>query len=133
MPQITYQPDKYNYGSQATGDQMYEVHMTFYEDVEADDFFKYDDEDPMWDIDCSPIIQVPIIQDTIHEDKSIRPSGVDYELIEITTKQRSAKKIRESYYRQNVSPIDRVTGADGVRKFYNDKNLRRRIKISITN
>lgn len=60
-------------------------------------------------------------------------SLIDHELIEITTKPKSAEKIRVSFYRQNISPIDRLTnGAEGIRKFYNDKNLKRRkLKVII--
>lgn len=128
----TYNPGKYDYGPKATGAQMLEVHVGFYEEVEAEDFDKYNNEDPMWDIENFEKKQLDESQcnpSKFHDilcDEPVSYSAVDYELIEITTKPRSAEKIRQSYYRQNTSPVDRVTGSENIRKFYNNKNLRLR-------
>ena len=60
--------------------------------------------------------------------------GIDnndnFELIIIEDKPKSADSIRKSYYRMNLDPLDKAMekGSEYVRAYYNNKNLRRRIK-----
>jgi hypothetical protein len=51
----------------------------------------------------------------------------DFELISIE-KSKSPEQIRKAYHRENLDPLDKAMqkGADYVRKYFNDKNLRKR-------
>lgn len=51
----------------------------------------------------------------------------DFELIQVTIK-KTPEQIRKAYLRSNIEPLEKAMekGPDYVRKYFNDKNLRRR-------
>ena len=53
----------------------------------------------------------------------------EYELI-TCEKSKTPKQIRQAYLRSNLDPLDKAIekGSKYVRKYFNDKNLKRRVK-----